>query len=135
MMNQNDALGRHILLELYDCPLHLLSDIEGLERALRTAAEAMGACVVTSNFHQFSPYGVSGVVIIQESHLTIHTWPEHRYAAIDIFTCGEIELECGVQHLQEALQAQRSHWDLHRRGLGLISPTMAPSGKKDVAGA
>jgi S-adenosylmethionine decarboxylase len=129
-MNQNAALGRHILLELYDCPLHLLSDIEGLERALRAAAEAMGASVVTSNFHQFSPYGVSGVVIIQESHLTIHTWPEHRYAAIDIFTCGDIELERGVQYLQEELQAQRSHWGLHRRGLGLINPNQHLPAKK-----
>ncbi len=103
------ALGRHIILELYDCPEELLKHPAEAERFLLAAAAEMKATVVGSNFHAFSPYGVSGVVIIQESHLTIHTWPEHRYAAIDIFTCGPLELEAGITSLLSAFQAKR-HW-------------------------
>ena len=94
----------------------MLKDGEKLEQALRAAAAAMGAAVVTATFHQFSPYGISGVVIIQESHLTIHTWPEYGYAAVDIFTCGAIALEKGVAHLQQALQAGNSEWSVYERG-------------------
>jgi S-adenosylmethionine decarboxylase len=115
-MEPQAVFGRHILLELYDCPAPLLKDGAALEAALRAAAAAMGATVVTATFHQFSPYGISGVVIIQESHLTIHTWPEHGYAAVDIFTCGDIALEKGVAYLQQALQAGQSTWRAYERG-------------------
>lgn len=113
------ALGRHVLLELYQCPVELLKAGDELEGFMKAAAERMGATVVTSNFHQFSPYGISGVVIIQESHLTLHTWPEHQYAAVDIFTCGEIDLEAGIEHLIEAFQAKSADWKLYERGKGL----------------
>ena len=103
------ALGRHIILELYDCPEELLKYPPASEKFLLEAAEAMQATVVSSSFHAFSPYGVSGVVIIQESHLTIHTWPEHCYAAVDIFACGPLQLEKGVEYLCQAFQAKR-HW-------------------------
>ncbi|WP_282775333.1 adenosylmethionine decarboxylase [Phaeodactylibacter xiamenensis] len=113
------ALGRHVLLELYQCPAELLKAEGELEEFLKAAAELMGATVVTSNFHQFSPYGISGVVIIQESHLTLHTWPEHRYAAVDIFTCGEIDLEAGIEYLIQAFRAETADWKLYERGKGL----------------
>jgi S-adenosylmethionine decarboxylase proenzyme len=113
------ALGRHVLLELHQCPADLLKAGQQLEACLKTAAEKMGATVVTSNFHQFAPYGISGVVIIQESHLTLHTWPEHGYAAVDIFTCGDIDLEAGINYLVAAFEAQRSDWQLYERGKGL----------------
>ncbi|MCB0635033.1 MAG: adenosylmethionine decarboxylase [Lewinella sp.] len=125
-MTNFQPLGRHILLELYDCPRALLDDQVGLEGQLRQAALAMGATVVTSCFHQFSPYGVSGVVVIQESHLTIHTWPEHGYAAVDIFTCGAIDLDAGVRHLEQALQAGSCQWQLIHRGL---DPAGAAAGR------
>ena len=113
------ALGRHVLLELYQCPVELLKAGDELEGFMKAAAERMGATVVTSNFHQFSPYGISGVVIIQESHLTLHTWPEHQYAAVDIFTCGDIDLEAGIEYLIEAFQAKSSDWKLYERGKSL----------------
>lgn len=116
------ALGKHVLLELHQCPSDLLKTGHELESYLKAAAEKMGATVVTSNFHQFAPYGISGVVIIQESHLTLHTWPEHGYAAVDIFTCGEIDLEAGVNYLVEAFQAKRADWNLYERGKGLPMP-------------
>ncbi len=82
------ALGKHVLLELYDCDLSILNDIQEIEKSMIAAAEEAGASVVGQVFHQFSPHGVSGVVVIAESHLSIHTWPEHRYAAVDLYTCG-----------------------------------------------
>ncbi len=83
-----DALGRHVLLELRECNVAVLDDLVYLEDALVSAAREAGATVIAQSFHQFAPQGVSGVVLIAESHLSLHTWPEHAYAAVDIFTCG-----------------------------------------------
>lgn len=83
-----NALGKHLLLELKGCNKEVLNDIGFLKEALITAAGEAGAIVLGESFHQFNPQGVSGVVIIAESHLCIHTWPEYGYAAVDIFTCG-----------------------------------------------
>lgn len=83
-----DALGRHLLLELRECNVAVLDDLKYLENALVSAAREAGATVIDKSFHQFAPQGVSGVVLIAESHLSLHTWPEHAYAAVDIFTCG-----------------------------------------------
>lgn len=102
-----DALGKHLLLELKDCNRKLLSDLDFLRDTLLSAAREAGAVIVGESFHPFPPYGgVSGVVIIAESHLSIHTWPEYGYAAIDIFTCGNsIHPERAVKLLMRELQA------------------------------
>ncbi len=84
-----NALGKHLLLELKDCDKEVLNDISLLKSVLLAAAGEAGATVLGNSFHRFNPHGVSGVVIISESHLCIHTWPEHGYAAVDIFTCGD----------------------------------------------
>ncbi|MGI6485716.1 MAG: adenosylmethionine decarboxylase [Tepidanaerobacteraceae bacterium] len=83
------ALGRHILAEIYNCDPKILNDEESIEQILVNAALVAGAEVREVAFHKFSPQGVSGVVVISESHLAIHTWPEFGYAAVDVFTCGE----------------------------------------------
>jgi len=82
------ALGRHLLVEYYECDPRVLNDCDALRAALEEAAEAVGACIVQSAFHRFNPHGISGVVVISESHLAVHTWPEYGYAAVDLFTCG-----------------------------------------------
>lgn len=81
-------LGRHILVEFYGCDPQIMNDVTLIEQFMVGAAREAQATVVNSTFHHFSPYGVSGVVVIEESHLAIHTWPEYGYAAVDIFTCG-----------------------------------------------
>ncbi len=81
-------LGRHILVELYGSPPSVLDDVIRIEACMVRAAHAANATVINTAFHHFSPYGVSGVVVIHESHLSIHTWPEHGFAAVDLFTCG-----------------------------------------------
>jgi S-adenosylmethionine decarboxylase proenzyme len=83
------ALGRQILVEFYDCDEDVFADEVAFRQHMLDAVAASGATVVSDTFHHFSPFGVSGVVVIAESHVTIHTWPEYRYAAVDIFTCGE----------------------------------------------
>ena len=83
-----NALGKHLLLELKDCKKEVLNDIGFLKSALLAAAHESGATILGESFHHFNPQGVSGVVVIAESHLCIHTWPEYGYAAADIFTCG-----------------------------------------------
>jgi len=83
-----NALGRHILAELYGCDPEILNNRELIEKIMVKAALEAGAEVREVAFHKFSPQGVSGVVVISESHLAIHTWPELGYAAVDVFTCG-----------------------------------------------
>ncbi len=82
-------LGRHILVELYGSPASVLDDVIRIEACMVRAARAANATIINSSFHRFSPYGVSGVVVIHESHLSIHTWPEHGFSAVDLFTCGD----------------------------------------------
>ena len=85
-----ESLGRHLLIELRDCDADGLRDLGHVRETLLEAAGVAGATVVSEAFYQFAPFGISGMVIIAESHLSIHTWPEHRYAAVDIFTCGDL---------------------------------------------
>ncbi len=99
------ALGRHLIVEYYDCNPKVLDEIEIIEAAMLEATEKMQATKVAHKFHQFAPQGVSGVVIIEESHLSIHTWPEYGYAAVDFYSCGnKVNPHIGVKVLQKYLQ-------------------------------
>jgi len=102
------ALGRHLLIELYGCDVAMLDDIAGIEEHMITAARKANSTVVNSTFHRFSPYGVSGVVVIAESHLSIHTWPEYGYAAVDIFTCGDsVDPWKAFEYLKDVMKSER----------------------------
>lgn len=83
-----NALGRHVLAEAYGCDRAVLNDVELVRDIMVDAAIRAGAEVREVAFHRFQPQGVSGVVVISESHLAVHTWPELGYAAVDVFTCG-----------------------------------------------
>lgn len=83
-----NALGRHLLVELHDCNREVLDDTDMIRDVMLKAAIDCGAVVLGNQFHHFNPQGVSGVVVIAESHISIHTWPEFGYAAVDVFTCG-----------------------------------------------
>lgn len=111
-------LGRHLLAEFYECNSNILNNLQLIEQAMCEAAIACGATIVTKNFHHFSPYGVSGVVVIAESHLAIHTWPEYGYAAVDLFTCGS-SCDPRVAHdeLVKALGAKSTYISELKRGL------------------
>lgn len=83
------ALGRQILVEYYNCDQNILNSCDHIKKYMESAAHACNATIIESVFHLFNPHGISGVVVIAESHLAIHTWPEYNYAAVDIFTCGD----------------------------------------------
>ena len=83
------ALGTHIVCELSGCDPEALSDVNGVRLHLVQAAREAKATIMETAFHRFQPQGVSGVVVLAESHLSIHTWPETGYAAMDFYTCGE----------------------------------------------
>lgn len=83
------TLGKHIIIELSGCKENSINEIVSVEQTMLEAAKQANATVIKSVFHKFSPVGVSGVVVISESHLSIHTWPELGYCAIDIYTCGK----------------------------------------------
>lgn len=87
-----DTTSHHYLIELWDVDSEILNDKEKIETMLIRSIKNSGATYINHYFHQFSPQGVSGVVVIAESHLSIHTWPEHGYAALDVFTCGDISI-------------------------------------------
>ncbi len=109
--------GRHVLAELTGCPPEVLDDVSGMETSFRHCAVEGGATLVSSHFHRFAPQGVSGVVVIAESHVTVHTWPEHGYAAVDVFTCGRPEVAEAVMALiVTTLRAQKVHRTSFRRG-------------------
>lgn len=112
------SLGRQLVVEYYGCKTELLDDVEFVRQRMREAAIAAGATIVGDIFHHFSPYGVSGVVVIAESHLAIHTWPEYGYAAVDLFTCGdEVNPYLGFNLLKEVFQSERYSVQEIRRGM------------------
>ena len=123
-----NALGLHVLLELRNCNTELLDQLEFVRETLLRAANETGATVIDHIFHQFSPQGVTGVVAIAESHLCIHTWPEHGYAAADIFTCGDgFSQKQAAQIIIEAFQCAEPEITEITRGL-LTSAELAQHG-------
>ncbi len=120
---ETKALGRQLMVEFYGCHTDILNDVEGIDKAMTQAARESGATIVESVFHHFNPYGVSGVVVIAESHLAIHTWPEYGYAAVDLFTCGEeVDPYKGFEYLKQVLGSTNLSVSEMKRGM-LADPT------------
>ena len=121
------ALGTNLMVALHECSSEILDDIIKVEEVMVAAAEAAGATVVEANFHEFKAIGVSGFVVITESHLAIHTWPEHRYAAVDIFTCGQVvEPERAAQELIDKFQSKSPTMFEVKRGFVLPPDNAMP---------
>ena len=103
------ALGSQVVLDLYECETEHLDDLPWVRETLVNAALAAGATIVQTVFHQFSPWGISGVVVIAESHLAIHIWPENRYVAVDVFTCGEnVRMDVASAYLEREFRARHA---------------------------
>jgi S-adenosylmethionine decarboxylase proenzyme len=114
--NRLKSTGRHLLVEYKSCNPQILNDRYSIETLMQNAAKASGTTIVTSVFHPFFPQGISGVVVIEESHLSIHTWPEYGYAAVDFFTCGDGIPERAHEVLKEGLGAEVSEVMFVSRG-------------------
>ena len=116
-----EIMGRQIIAELWECNSNILNDLELVEQIFVDAARKAGAEIREVAFHQFAPQGVSGVVIISESHLTIHSFPEHGYASIDVYTCGDkVDPTIAVKYIAEALEAGISEKMEIPRGMGPV---------------
>jgi len=110
-------LGIQLMVEMYGCDKSLLDDQSFIEKSMLIAAKKANATVVQQYFHQFSPYGISGTVVIAESHINIHTWPEYSYAAVDIFTCGDtLDADAAISFLSEAFKVKKVETSKHLRG-------------------
>ncbi|MEW5724441.1 MAG: adenosylmethionine decarboxylase [Thermodesulfobacteriota bacterium] len=100
------ALGKHLIVEFHDCDPDVLNDSVSCQTILLEAVRLSGATVIQPFFHQFNPHGVSGIVVIAESHFSVHTWPEYGYCALDVFTCGdEIKSEPAVDFLRRSFRS------------------------------
>lgn len=117
---KSSFLGRHVIAEFYNCRMDI-SNVPSVKRAMVQSATKAKAHVVESVFHQFNPHGVSGVVVISESHLAIHTWPELGYAAVESFTCGsEASADLCVEYLKKYLKPKAFKVRAFNRGSRLV---------------
>ena len=113
-----EPVGHHYIAEASGCSPDIIGKVETVEQILVRAAEIAGVTVWSISFHRFSPNGVSGVVVISESHLSVHTWPEYGYVALDIFTCGNTaKPEAAVQYALNEFGATSMHITEVTRGL------------------
>ncbi|MGD8428390.1 MAG: adenosylmethionine decarboxylase, partial [Balneolaceae bacterium] len=109
--------------EFYDCDSEKINDVEFIESSFLAATRASKATIISHNFHKFSPHGVSGVVVIAESHVSIHSWPEYNYAAVDIFTCGDtIDPWVIQEHLKKAFESKNTSSMEMKRGMFKVQP-------------
>ena len=109
--------GTHIIVEAAGCSRETLTDPEKIEQIFMEAAKLANMTVKASYFFRFSPTGVSGAVIVAESHISIHTWPEEGYAAIDVYTCGESDPERAVDYILRKIGAKHAHISEIKRGI------------------
>jgi len=111
-------LGKHLIVEFTKCDMTILDDMEKLEEFMKESVRISGATIVKSSFHRYNPQGVSGVVVIAESHISIHTWPEYGYAAVDFFTCGEsVDPYKAYEYMKEKLNSSVAHVTEIKRGI------------------
>lgn len=130
------VLGQHILVEFCNCDPFVLNNKKLVHNHMTEAAVRSNATVITSAFHHFSPHGVSGVVVIAESHLAIHTWPEYGYAAVDLFTCGtSVDPWRAFEHLKECFKAQHYTIKEMQRGIPDTSAADVAISHKPMAAA
>jgi len=123
--------GIHYILELYECPYPLLDDEAFVREAVTRAAHTACCRVIDLSSHKFSPQGVTAVALLQESHLSVHTWPERLYAAVDIFTCGQAaKARLACEQLVRRFAAERHTLLVVPRGLG---PAVAHEVRQEAA--
>lgn len=111
------SLGQQTTIDYYDCDPEIINKATTIKKILEKAANIMNLTIVNTTIHEFSPIGVSGVIVIKESHIAIHTWPEHKYVALDFFTCNHTsDLKEGILWLKEQFKAKRIEEQSSNRG-------------------
>jgi S-adenosylmethionine decarboxylase len=108
LRGSNESYGDHFLVDLHGCNAEVIGGVEPTQEALLAAAKNCGSTIIKYFFHQFSPAGVSGVILIAESHFSVHTWPEKNFVAVDIYTSGEVmQPDIAITFLKDAFSAER----------------------------
>ena len=108
MTGPTSTYGDHYLVDLHGCNAEIVAAVKPTEEALLEAATRCGSTIIQHHFHQFSPHGVSGIILIAESHISVHTWPENGFVAVDIFTSGEVmKPQVAIDLLEQAFAASR----------------------------
>lgn len=110
------VFGQHYLVEFIDCNSDKLKFVDDIKPLLLEAAEKSQATVLNNFYHQFEPQGVSAVLMIAESHFSIHTWPQDSYAAFDILTCGKMFPQKAIDFLEKSLEAKKVEVKVVERG-------------------
>lgn len=113
-----EYLGKHLIVDFWGCDPERLDDLILIQKSMLIAAYKARATVLGWRFHQFFPQGITGVVVLSESHLSIHTWPELGYAGVDLFTCGHnVDPYEAYEYLKKKLQAENSEFQEIQRGV------------------
>ena len=114
-----DSKGQHFIVDAFECRSDILNNAEQLKELLTKAINQLGMEILSTHFHSFTPQGVTGVIGISTSHFSIHTWPEHGYAALDLYTCGDHDLWLALKEILQKIEAKNvSVYEL-ARGEGL----------------
>ncbi len=128
--NIDDTVGFQRNEHIEFAGVHLLVDVKNaknldnedfIEKSLRAAALDAKATILHSHMHKFSPQGVSGVIVLSESHISIHTWPEKNFAAIDIFMCGDCNPYAAIKRIKSAFETNDIHIIENKRGVSSIA--------------
>ena len=112
-----ETLGKHYIAEFYGCNRTFIDDVDRIENILLKAVEISNATMIKPFFHKFSPQGVTGVILISESHLSIHTWPERGYAAVDLFSCGDFNYNETFDYIEREIESEKAFVSVIQRGL------------------
>lgn len=125
-----EHLGRHVIIELWGCNAGI-NEAATVKEAMLAAIQAANATMLNINVHEFSPHGVTGVAVLSESHLSVHSWPEYGYLAADVFTCGETTSpRAAVEVMKEYFQPSRVEtYELQR---GMFRKMTGPTGKVQI---
>ncbi|GAA5346893.1 adenosylmethionine decarboxylase proenzyme [Planifilum fimeticola] len=128
------TFGRHVAMDAWGVDYHLLNDVTQLERHLVTAAEKCGATVLSVQSKKFEPQGATVLVLLSESHLSIHTYPEKGFAALDCYTCGyTVDPMLAIQYLMDVLKPTQAFPKVLRRGDGPIEVVQPKFPTSEVA--
>ncbi|MFA5519957.1 MAG: adenosylmethionine decarboxylase [Spirochaetota bacterium] len=98
-------LGIHLIADFFECDSSVINNIESVEKILTESVIISGATLIKPFFHRFSPQGISGIIVVAESHFSIHTWPEHSAAAVDIFSCGDFNHIAALKLIKEKIKS------------------------------
>jgi len=114
-----DCLGRHFIAEFYKCNQVIINDKKAVETIMTEAVRISGATIIKPYFHTFSPQGVSGIIVISESHFAIHTWPEYRYAAVDLFSCSDFKYREALTYIKDKFESDENIVNVINRGFNI----------------